>query len=149
VDPRAIAIIGSAGVGVSLAPRRSLKPFGPKSDIDVAVVSAHHFELAWRHMRSLSSATRLGLTARQRESLKDHVTRLIYWGAVATDRIIDILPFAATWMVAFSNMAGVNPTAERKINARVYRDFESLRTYQMLSVRAAREELLASTKGKP
>jgi hypothetical protein len=100
-------------------------------------------------MRSLSSATRFGLSARQRESLKDHVTRLIYWGAVATDRIIDILPFAATWMVAFSNMAGVNPTKGRKINGRVYRDFESLRAYQMLSVRAAREELLATTNGEP
>ena len=149
VDPRAIAIIGSAGVGISLAPGRGLKAFSPKSDVDVAVVSAHHFELAWRHMRSLSSATRFGLNARQRESLRDHVTRLIYWGTVATDRIIDILPFATEWMIAFSNMAGVNPTAGRKINARVYRDFDSLRTYQMLSVRAAREELLASTKGEP
>lgn len=149
VDPRAIAIIGSAGVGISLAPGRGLRPFGPKSDVDVAVVSAHHFEVAWRHMRSLSSATRMGLSTRQRESLKDHVSRLIYWGAVATDRIIEILPFATTWVVAFNNMAGVNPTTGRAIKGRIYRDFDSLRAYQILSVRTAREELLTPTKGTP
>jgi hypothetical protein len=149
VDPRAMAIIGSAGVGLSLAPNSGLKPFGPSSDIDVAVVSAHHFEIAWRHLRSLSGSVRMSLDPRQKEALSEHVTKLIYFGAVATDRILDLLPFAQPWLIGLSKMAGVDPTASRAINARVYRDFDSLRKYQMKSVRAAQEDLRASTKGKP
>jgi hypothetical protein len=148
VDPRAIAIMGSAGVGVSLKPGGGLTPFGPQSDVDVAVVSAHHFEVAWRHMRSLSGSIRFGLEPRQKTALTDHVSRLIYFGAVATDRILDLLPFAQQWVVGLSTMAGIDPTAGRSINARIYRDFDSLRTYQMKSVRAAHEEARPATEGE-
>jgi hypothetical protein len=138
VDPRAIAITGSAGVGVSLSPSKGLKPFGAESDVDVAVVSAYHFEIAWRHLRSMGAANRMGLSSRQREAVRDHVSRLIYWGTIATDRILEILPFARGWVVALSHMSGIDPTAGRDINARIYRDFESLRLYQLRSVQMAR-----------
>ncbi len=80
----------------------------------------------------------MGLSPRQKEALSDHVTKLIYFGAVATDRILDLLPFAQEWLAGLSNMAGIDPTAGRIINARVYRDFDALRKYQMKSVRASR-----------
>lgn len=141
VDPRAIAITGSAGVGVSLNPFKGLKAFGPASDVDVAVVSGYHFEMAWRHMRSMSSANRMKLSQSQRESVRDHVSRLIYWGTIATDRILEIFPFAHGWVVGFNHMAGMAPTAGREINARIYRDFESLRAYQLRSVEMARSRV--------
>jgi len=141
VDPRAITIIGSAGVGVSLSPFKGLKPFGPESDVDVAVVSAYHFELAWRFLRSMKSSERLNLSPRQRESLREHVSRLVYFGMIATDRILEILPFAQPWVAAMSEMSGVTPTAGRDVNARIYRDFEALRAYQLRSVIQARTAL--------
>jgi hypothetical protein len=141
VDPRAITIIGSAGVGVSLNPFKGLKPFGPKSDVDVAVVSAYHFELSWRFLRSMKASERFTLSFRQRESLRDHVSRHVYFGVIATDRILEILPFAQPWVAAMSEMSGVAPTAGRDVNARIYRDFEALRAYQMRSVVDARGAL--------
>lgn len=141
VDPRAIEIIGSARIGISLNPDKALKPFGARSDVDVAVVSFHHFELAWRHMRTMTTANRASLTRRQREALRDHTERLIYWGTIATDRLLEILPFARVWVVALSHMAGLDPTADRDINVRIYRDFESLRAYQLRSVVRAREKV--------
>lgn len=41
VEPRAITIIGSAGVDVSLSPFKGLKPFGPKSDVDAAILRGY------------------------------------------------------------------------------------------------------------
>lgn len=148
VDPRAIAITGSAGVGVSLNPAKSLRPFGPQSDVDIAVVSIHHFDLAWRSLRSMPSAVRLSLTRRQRESKRDHEKRLIYWGTIAGDRLLEILPFAQSWLAALSHMSGLDPTAGREINARIYRDFDSLRAYQLRSVEQARNQIEKS-EGSP
>ncbi len=54
IDPRAICLVGSAVVGISLNPNKRLKPFDDTSDVDVAVVSHRYFELAWHHLRKLS-----------------------------------------------------------------------------------------------
>lgn len=148
VDPRAIAIIGSAGVGISLNPRKSLRQFASTSDIDVAVVSHHHFDLAWRFLRTMSTSTRLSLTPRQRAAARDHQHRLIYWGTIAADQLLEVLPFSTPWLQAFSYMAGVDPTSDRDIKARIYRDFESLRAYQLRSVEQARTGL-QKEKGTP
>ena len=49
VDPFGIAIIGSACTGISLNPDKNYKQFDDSSDIDVAVVSSYHFDIAWRY----------------------------------------------------------------------------------------------------
>jgi hypothetical protein len=147
VDPRAIAIIGSACVGISLNPGKGLKPFGPKSDVDIAIVSQYHFEVAWRRLRSLKAGARLRLDRSQVDALTDHRTRLIYWGTVATDRVLTLLPFGKAWLLGLNGMARVEPTAGRDIKARIYRDFESLRAYQLLSVERSYQRSLEATEG--
>src|SRR4051794_29552655 len=47
VDDHSILIAGSAGFGVSLDPDGGFSAFGPRSDVDVAVLSHRHFDLAW------------------------------------------------------------------------------------------------------
>jgi hypothetical protein len=141
VDPRAIAVIGSAGVGVSLNPDKGLKAFDSSSDIDVAVVSFHHFDVAWRSLRSMSSAALFKLNKRQRSSYRAHEMKYIYWGTVATDRLLEFLPFAQSWVPGLSHMASLSPTRGRDIKARIYRDFESLRAYQLSSVEQARGQV--------
>src|SRR6476646_8972807 len=47
VDPYYLIVVGSACVGRSLAPHKALSPFSDNSDVDVAVVSARHFDEAW------------------------------------------------------------------------------------------------------
>lgn len=140
IDPRAIAVVGSAGVGRSLNPAKKLAAFGADSDVDVAVVSFRHFELAWHHLRQLGTG-RLKMGPEAQYAFKMHRERHIFFGTIATDFILQYLPFAETWVPAFVHMAGVPPTEGRNLAARIYRDFESLRLYQLRSVETARAYL--------
>jgi hypothetical protein len=143
VDPRSMAIVGSAAIGVSLKPGRLLRPFGDGSDVDVAVVSHFHFERAWRRIRNLPPSVRASLGKVQKRSVRSHEMDYIYRGAVATDKILDLLPFAETWVPGLSKMEGIEPSAGRPVRARIYRDFEALRQYQLKSILRAQEELEA------
>jgi hypothetical protein len=141
VDPRAMAIVGSAAVGVSLNPNKLLRPFNGQSDFDVAIISMFHFEHAWRALRNLSPRYLQAMDESQRRSIKHHVGKDVYWGTVATDKILELLPFAKQWATALSRMEGVGASAGRTVNARIYRDFEALRSYQLRSIRSAKAEL--------
>ncbi|MDX8529908.1 hypothetical protein RFM41_11200 [Mesorhizobium sp. VK25A] len=129
IDPLNITIIGSGAVGFSLNPYKDFKVFSETSDIDVAVVSDYHFSVAWRALR----ATKLPdvRKAKDREAIKDHRSKYIYWGCIATDKVLGYLPFVRQWTEATSLMSAEKPTEERDIKIRLYRDYESLRSYHM------------------
>jgi hypothetical protein len=133
VDGKAITFIGSASVGFSLNPDKSYREFDQSSDIDVAIISRHHFELAWHAIRNLG-ALRHSLTPPQRISLEDHRNRLIYWGTFDTKHLLPKLPFGRDWFLAFEEMTSIAPTRDRDINARIYRDFESLTAYHVANL---------------
>jgi hypothetical protein len=132
--------VGSASLGFSLSPDKSLRKFDSGSDIDVAVVSYRHFELAWDHLRKLG-AQLLAMPLEAQRAVTSHKRGYVFAGAIATDSILPYLPFAARWLPAFAHMAGLAPTESRTIKARIYRDFDALREYQLTSVLAARAHL--------
>jgi hypothetical protein len=133
VDPCAIVLTGSSSVGISLNPAKEFKEFNRHSDIDVAVISSYHFEVAWRRLRNLGAeSTRFGIAARR--SVKDHKSKYIFFGTIATDQILGHLPFGREWQSALSRMTAISPTEGRRITARLYRDFDSLRGYQVNNV---------------
>lgn len=140
VDGRAIAIIGSACIGFSLNPNKNFKAFGPESDIDVAVISSHHFDVAWRSIRSMGPQIH-GLNGKQKASVFDHRKRLIFWGTFDTKHLLPKLPFGKQWLEAFETMTAIVPTRDRDINARIYRDFESLSAYHVNNMKKLRDEL--------
>ncbi len=140
IDPRAIAIVGSASLGFSLNPDKSFKAFDDSSDVDVAVVSYRFFESAWDHLRRLG-AQKLAMSVPGQNAVKAHQTNYVFNGTIATDFILEYLPFAAQWLPAFAYMSGLQPTEGRDIRARIYRDFDSLREYQLRGVVAARAHL--------
>lgn len=137
VDGRAITLIGSASIGFSLNPDKNYRKFDQSSDIDIAIVSAHHFELAWHTVRNFG-ALRHRLTILQQNSLKDHRSRLIYWGTFDTKHLLPRLPFGKQWFEAFEKMTALPPTRDREINARIYRDFESLSAYHVNNLNTLR-----------
>ena len=139
VDPACIMFVGSAALGVSLNPSKGFKPFDDHSDIDVGVISHYHFTVAWRYLRT-QGHRRMKVDHKTLVAWDEHVTRLIYWGTIATDKLLGILPFGKQWLDALSVMAGVAPAAGRDINLRIYSDYEALRAYQQLSVQHARDE---------
>jgi hypothetical protein len=140
VDPACLTVVGSAAVGCSLNPVKNLKVFDAQSDVDVAVVSNYHFTVAWRYLR-MNSQRRLRVDERTRIAWDEHVTKYIYWGTIATDRLLGILPFGLEWLKAISRMASIKPTQGHDVNLRIYADYEALRTYQTLSVKRVRESL--------
>jgi hypothetical protein len=140
VDPKNILVTGSAAVGISTNPSKGLKPFDAGSDIDVAVVSTYHFDVAWRALRSLG-ARELSLTSEQKYAIQMHMRRLIYWGTIATDRVLPLLPFGQSWLHALTHIATVEPTLNRDVKARIYRDYASVRAYLHHTFRSLRDSV--------
>ncbi|MGQ0685919.1 hypothetical protein [Bradyrhizobium sp.] len=142
VDPLNVTIIGSGGIGFSLNPYKDFRPFSETSDIDVAVVSEHHFAVAWRALRTLKLPD--VRNNKDREAIKEHRTNYIYWGTIATDKVLHYLPFVRPWTEAVAAMAGERPTEEREIKIRLYRDYDALRSYHMNGLEALVATLMAS-----
>jgi hypothetical protein len=141
VDGKSIVVIGSASLGFSINPHKSYRDFDKKSDIDLAVISAHHFDNAWHTIRNIG-ALRHKLTRPQKQSLEDHISRFIYWGTFDTKHLLPILPFGKAWLESFNKMTAEDPTKDRDINARIYRDFESLSAYHINNIKQLRENQL-------
>ena len=139
VDPCNLSVVGSSCSGFSLNPNKRLSPFGDHSDIDVAVVSDYHFVISWRTLRNIPLAD--AYTPRERQALIDHRQRLIYWGCIATDKVLRFLPFAKTWTLAASNIAAESPTEGRAIKLRIYKDYDALRSYHINGVKRLRSNL--------
>ena len=139
VDPCNLSIVGSSSSGFSLNPYKGLSPFNEHSDIDVAVISDYHFIISWRTLRNVPLGE--ARTPKERQALVDHRQRLIYWGCIATDKVLRFLPFAKTWALAMSNMAGERPTEGRSIKLRIYKDYEALRSYQIYGIKKLRSNL--------
>jgi hypothetical protein len=142
IDPREISLTGSACVGFSLSPEKPLKQFEPDSDIDVAIVSDWHFSEAWHALRRIDPIIE-PLSPAQRYALTEHQKRYVYWGCIATDRILPLLPFAVQWLTGLAQMSNIAPTEGRKINARIYKDFRALTSYQARGITALRDEILS------
>jgi len=140
VDPACLTVVGGAAIGNSLSPSKNFKVFDEVSDVDVAVVSHYHFTLSWRYLRT-NSVRRMRVDERTRIAWDEHVQRYIYWGTIATDRLLGVLPFGLQWLKARTHMASVDPTKGRAVNFRIYDDFEALRSYQTMSVKVVRDSL--------
>ena len=138
VDPACVTIVGSAATGASLNPTKNFRLFDDGSDVDVAIVSPYHFAVAWRYLR-MNSARRLRVDARTRIAWDEHVKRYIYWGTIATDRLLGVLPFGLEWIKAKSAVGGLHPTSGRAVNLRIYADYDSLRAYHIHGVRSLRD----------
>jgi hypothetical protein len=142
VDPRAIQLVGSACVGFSLSPNKAYRKFDSSSDVDVAAISDLHFDIAWTWMRNLG-AERHRLPPVAKAALEDHRERLVYWGAIASDRILAYLPFGKIWVPGLSAMSARDPIGGRNINVRIFRDFTALRAYHLANFEKLRDNAYA------
>lgn len=142
VDASALLVTGSAAFGVSLNPNKNYRFFDQESDIDIAVISDYHFNEAWRTLRALGPALH-SMPPRVKQSVADHVERYIYWGTIATDRLLHLLPYGKQWSESLEKMQYCEPTLGRAVKARVYKDFDSLRAYQVNNLTKLKTEEIA------
>ncbi len=147
VDPLCLVVVGSTAVGVSLSPEKEklFKPFHDESDVDLAVISPRFFDEAWRSLRSLGPLDILRTKSREAADLFDwHRRGLVFDGTIATERVLPYLPFGADWSAVLGRAAQLAPTQDRDVNARIYRDFDSLREYHRANVDKLRSALLSA-----
>ena len=130
LDNADIKIIGSAALGYSLNPEKKFKIFDESSDIDIALISPYYFDIAWRFMRDIKPSLFYKLNGRARYEISCHRKKYIYWGTIATDKILVYLPFARKFNRAIEKLSLIEPTKNYDINFRIYKDFTSLRLYQ-------------------
>lgn len=149
IDPYAMIIVGSAALGISLNPNKELaKPFSSDSDIDVAIISSRYFDEAWISLREMRSGFTF-LSSRVRYAIKRHREGgLLFDGAIATDQFLQYLPFGPDWVKALSAMSRHPRTLHREVNARLYRDIDSLRRYQTRAFTEARQRLSEAPEKK-
>ena len=135
----AILVGGSAGSGVSLAPLKRLRPYGPHSDIDLVILSPDHFEIAWAWMRQ--SHSNVTLSAIQRELINDHMRRLVFFETIACDRNLQELPFGREWFACFERARADRLIAGKPVKARIYRNEAALIAYLGHGLRELRIQL--------
>lgn len=128
VDSCSIIFVGSSCTGFSLSPNKNFGEFNENSDIDIAIISHYYFDVAWHTIRNVILYDH---TPEVQNSIKMHRENLIYWGTIATDKILGIMPFAKEWMQAKEEMAKEKVFENRKINFRLYQDHEALRAYHL------------------
>lgn len=141
VDSKAIAITGSSCMGFSLNPHKNFSEFKDSSDIDIAIISSHYFDIAWHFLRNIGTKYHR-LSYGEKISIDEHRARFIYYGTIATDKIVHLLPFGEEWIKAMQEMMKIEPTKDREINFRIYKDFEALKDYQSIGVNKAKDFLL-------
>lgn len=143
VNSHSVIVVGSAVAGFSLSPTKAFSVYNAESDVDVAVVSAHYFDIGWRWLRTLG-AERYRLPSHVQRWIEDHRTRLVYYGTIATDKLLPYMPFGPTWVTKTASIISDPPISGRDLNIRLYRDNESLADYQTHGIRKLRERLLAA-----
>lgn len=149
VDPCSVFIIGSACSCVSFNPNKNLKVFdeGKLSDIDIAVISHFHFELAWRRLREIG-AGKYKLDGSGQASLAEHREHHVYWGMFATEKILPVLPFAKEWIHASVEISKKPPMEGREVKFRLYRDSYSFVAYHLNGLKTLRNQLTAAQTSK-
>ena len=128
VDSCSIIFVGSACTGFSLSPFKNLREFNEKSDIDIAIVSHYYFDVAWHAIRNTNP---FDYNTEVQSAIKEHATKFIYWGTIATDKILGIMPFAKEWIHAQEVISKEPVFENRKVNFRLYQDHEALRAYHL------------------
>jgi hypothetical protein len=149
VDPNGIYCIGSGATGVSINPGKvsghTLKAFDNSSDIDLAIVSEFHFEVAWRDLRRASQPL---LKSEMELELAKYLSwqrKRFFDGVIVAHELLPYLSFGPTWVTALNQIAehvdiALGRSAE--LNAWIFRDYWSLRTYITGGVLLCREKVI-------
>lgn len=146
VDAHSVVVIGSGCTGFSLHPLKNFKKFGPASDVDVAVISSIHFEIAWRYIRDVGASI-YNLPQGAQNAIEAHRAEHVFWGTIATDKILPhIEPFGPKWVKELSAIENAPPIDGKPLKIRIYRDSYSLVGYHVNNIRKLRKELLSTTR---
>lgn len=143
VDAHSVVVIGSSCLGFSLNPAKNFRAFGVHSDVDVAIVSGYHFELAWRFLRDVGASV-YSLPRDVQTAIANHRAEYVFWGTIACEKLLPyILPFGPDWVRALAAIERDMPVNGKPFKVRLYRDSYSLVGYHVNGIRKLRQTLIS------
>jgi hypothetical protein len=145
IHPSSVVLVGSCRLGFCLkqkgeGPNRSrYRPAGPRSDVDVAVISQDLFDQMWD--------TTFDLVRRSRDWALDHgrlVSRDLFNGWISPGDFPSYPEIAVMreWKEFFEGLTRDRLCGFRKIEGRLYRSWRRLEAYQEIKVAECKNELL-------
>lgn len=134
VEYASIVVVGSARLGFSIKPERRYGPFSEESDIDVAIVSADHFERVWREAYLYD---RSGAYWPDKRHFRKYLSR----GWIRPDFLPseETFEFAKGWWPFFNNLEIQD--CPYKVTGGIYHSHFFLRAYQCTAVDQCKMEL--------
>ena len=132
VDMCSVVFVGSSCTGFSLNPEKDFKEFDDQSDIDIAIVSHHFFNIAWRWMRLVDLST---LKGKERYAVKQHRRHFVFDGTIATDLVLPLMPFGKEWGTVLAKISNEPVFGGRDVHFRLYQDHKSLIDYHVNNVK--------------
>jgi hypothetical protein len=133
-----MTVIGSGRMGFSLNPEKYGVPFSPESDLDVAVVSAELFDVAWFELLRLGRKY-FSLDKNVQSWIDTHKGSNIFYGYVIPDRLQGAVALSWTWFRTFKGLARNPSLAGRDVNGRLYRTWDHVRIHQLYSLRRVQQ----------
>ena len=132
VHIKAIEIVGSAKLGVSLSEERFGHPYKEKSDIDLVVVSSKLFDEAWHELLQLEFKY-YSLSPKKRKLLQDCYDDISH-GFVSPDKLPSKTTFSKTWWKIFSNLSNEKKYEYRKIRGRLFKNWWFVEKYYSIQL---------------
>ena len=129
LHPNDVLVVGSAKLGFSIAPDKKYRIFGDNSDIDVAIISSHFFELIWKDLHRFISQQRYWQG-------QNDFNKFLFRGWIRPD----ILPsdhgfeFAKEWWEFFNKLSVSREFDVVRIRGGIYKDWHFLESYQMIAI---------------
>lgn len=146
IDPEELFIVGSAKLGFGLFEKKQkdaealprFRPFGPASDIDVAICSTKLFDSIWNELCDYA------LAKPWLPHLMRNTGNYLVYGWLRPDQI----PYEARLRTLdlfkdrLRKLSNNSALGRRKINGAIYRDVSFLSKYQTRGITQCRKELL-------
>jgi hypothetical protein len=136
----AMTVIGSGRIGFSLSPEKYGEPFSPKSDLDVVVVSAELFDIAWFDLLRLGRKY-FSLQKAVQSWIDTHKESHIFWGFILPDRLPGAVGISPIWFRTFKGLARNPSLAGRDVNGRLYRTWDHVHVHQLYTLRKIQQSL--------
>lgn len=136
----AMTVVGSGRIGFSLSPEKYGAPFLPESDLDVAVVSAELFDIAWFDLLRLGRKY-FRLHKSVRAWVDTHKENHIFFGFIIPDFLPGAVAISPTWFRTFKGLARNPSLADRDVNGRLYRTWNHVHVHQLYSLRKIQQGL--------
>jgi len=146
ITPDEIVVVGSAKIGFGLfekkrkdaEPLPRYRPFGPASDIDVAICSATLFDTVWKELCDYA------LAKPWLPHIMKNTGNYLVYGWLRPDQV----PFEARlrtldqFQDRIRKLSNSSALGRRKISGAIYRDISFLSKYQIRGIAQCRKELL-------